>query len=432
MKKILFFIFLAIVFAQQYCYAENLKQIDLKTAIEIAQKNNLDIKASKIDVGIAKNDIKVANKLQNPAVQTFFNFGEAGRGNPNQVGVSETIELFKRSPRKNLAKANYKKVSESYDYDKFNLKMDVAEAYIRLVVAKAILKKYEAQHKYLAELLEITKKNNGNNDLSLGLIQSDLALNEIFISVHKAKANAKTARIEFNRIMNIPDSRYDTLDIDLEKMKDITGIDFPVSSQVLPKFNEIKELAVKNRYDIKIAKKQIDIAEKNLIVVMRQLVPDIEISSGYAYQSANYSESGTYKSGAYLAASLVNIPLFYTYKPEIKNAKLEVEKAYINYESTFNKAKKSIEIAYTNFVTAQFNLNIYNKNILKKSENLFIQFEKLYNVENVDFAALVSIEETYNDLIEGYSEALSDYYVGWINFLRETNTDTFSFETTSL
>lgn len=139
MKKIFSFIFI-IFLSNLCCHSSELKQINLKTAIKIAEENNLDIKSSKLNVDIAKNEIKISNKLNNPAIQTFWNSGESGKGNPNQIGLAETVELFKRSPRKKLAKANYQLISEEHEYNKFNLKMDVAEAYVKLVVAKTILK----------------------------------------------------------------------------------------------------------------------------------------------------------------------------------------------------------------------------------------------------------------------------------------------------
>jgi len=350
-KYKLFILCLVYFFSIIFCYAEEYKQIDFKTAIEIAQKNNFDIKASKIDVSVAKNDIKIANRLQNPSVHTFFNFGEAGRGNPNQVGLSETVELFKRSPRKKLAKSKYKLASTNYEYEKFNLKMDVAEAYIKLIIAKCILNQYEQQQKYLEYLFSVSNQDNNKSkllDVELGVIQSKIALNEISTIVNKAKSDTKIARIEFNKVINSQYSNYDVPDVDIKKLNEFIGLDVPGLSEKLPAFRQIEDTALQNRYDIKIAKNKINVAENNLTTVVRQLIPDLEIEGGYAYQAANYSESGTYKSGAYLSASLVNLPLLYSYKPEIKNAKLELEQANINYISTVNKAKKILKLRMKN------------------------------------------------------------------------------------
>lgn len=382
-----------------------------------------------MDVDIAKNEIKISNRLQNPSIETFWNFGKAGKGNPNQIGVAQTVELFKRGARKNLAKANYKQTEESFESQKFNLKMDVAEAYIKLVLAKSILKKYEHQQKFLEELLEISNLNNKeSNKLDLDTIEARIALNQIITEVNKAKTNAKTARIEFNRIINTVDSNYDSADCELSKGNDVIGMNIPSSSAKLPSFKTIEDSAIKNRYDIKIAEQEIEIAKKKLTVIARQKVPDLEVSGGYGYQTVGLADDNTYHSGAYLGASLVNIPLLYSYKPEIKNAQLEIEKANLNYISTVNKAKKDVEIAYEKFITTQLNLESYNEKILKDSEELFELFEKKYKTEDVDFATLAAVEESYQDLVVGYSEALSDYYRSWIDFLREINSETFNFD----
>ena len=228
------------------------------------------------------------------------------------------------------------------------------------------------------------------------------------------------------------DGLYDAQDDEIKKENSIDGINIPSVTKELPPFNTIEGSAIKNRYDIKIAENKINIANKNLSVVVRQRIPDIEIAGGYGYQAKCMSDDETFKSGAFLAANIVNLPLLYAYKPEIKNAKLEVEKAKTNYISTVNKAKKDVEIAYARFVTAQLNLNCYNDKILKDSEELFILFEKTYKVQKFDFATLAAVEESYQELVEGYSEALSDYYVSWIGFLREINAENFSFENENL
>jgi cobalt-zinc-cadmium efflux system outer membrane protein len=426
MKKII--LILILIFNLNPCFANEIKKINLIEAMDIAIQNNLDIKTHQINVNISKNDIEISNKLQNPTIKTFWNFGEAGKGNANQLGLSQTIELFKRGTRKELAKSNYKLAEDEYNYQLFNLKMDVAEAYIKLVVAKSILKKYEHQKDFLEKLLKISEINNKKNGkLDLDTFEAKIALNQILTEVNKAKTDEKIARIGFNKAINSIDSNYDSSDDILTKTGNIIGIKIPKVSDGLPSFSKIEDFALKNRLDIKIAKNEIDISQKNLKVISHQRIPDIEVSSGYGYQPIGLSDS-TFLSGAYLEGNLVNIPLLYSYKPEIRNAQLEIEKSKINYISTINKAKKSILIAYEKFVTAQINLERYNDNILKDSEELFELFEKTYKTEQSDFAALAAVEESYQDLVEGYSETLSDYYISWINLLREMNSENFEFD----
>lgn len=422
MKKI--FITLLILIAGQVCFAENsVQKINLSEAVNLAIKNNIDFQANKLDTEIAKNNIKVANKLQNPDFDIFYNFGSAGKGNPQLFGMTETIEIAKRGARKKLAKANYELAKENLNFYEFDLKMDVREAYINLVAAKSILKSLQEQQKLLKELLTIAQRRyEAGAAPEIDVIQAEIALNQMTTQVNTAKVNVKSATFEFNKTINPKDKTYlkfDTVD-DLFR-NNFIDLETPNPKSQMPEFETIAEDSLKNRFDIKIAKQQINVAEKNLTVIARQRIPDLEIQGGYGYQSKGMSDDGRFKAGAYAGASLVNLPLLYAYRPEIKNAKLEVEKAELNYISTKNKALKDLNNAYEKFVTAQMNLNFYNDKLLKNSDEMIRVSKRSYEVGKSNLTSLIVMEQSYKSIIIGYTYALADYYNCWINFLREVN-----------
>ena len=154
-------LFLAVIFVlmlQPLIYAETtIKKVYLNEAIDAALKNNIDLQAAKLERNIAKNNIKSANRLQNPSFDAFYFMGAAGNNEPKQLGVSENIEIAKRKARKNLAESNLKLVEKNIDYTTFDLKMDVREAYINLVATKSILFTLEQQKELQEELLDIAR-----------------------------------------------------------------------------------------------------------------------------------------------------------------------------------------------------------------------------------------------------------------------------------
>lgn len=105
MKKIIVLI-LSLLFFQYTALAEEVKKVYLNEAINAALKNNIDLKATQIDINIARNEIKSANRLQNPSIDAFYFMGGAGYNEPKQLGVSQNIEIAKRKARKELAKSN--------------------------------------------------------------------------------------------------------------------------------------------------------------------------------------------------------------------------------------------------------------------------------------------------------------------------------------
>ena len=411
------------------CAVEELKKINLDDAIELSISNNLDLQAARIDVELAKNDIKSANRLKNPDINIFYNFGKAGKSEPQQIGLSETIEIAKRAPRKNFAKSNLYKKEIDVKLSEFTLEMDVRETYADLVGAKTILSSLEEQKKLLQELLKIAQnKYKTDTYAQTEVIQAQIALNQLETKINTAKTSVTTARNNFNKTLNLKENSaviYDTKEDNLPDETVFISLKTPDFNDPIPDFDSIATRALEKRLDIRAAKQEIDIAKKNLTVVERQRIPDVEISGGYSYLPQSHSETGHFEPGAYAAAGINNIPLLYTYKPEIKNAKLQIEQAQINYESAKNKALKDLSSAYDKFTTSRTNLLFYKQKLIKDSQELIDISKKNYNAGKTDLTSVIVMQQSYQEIVTGYISALTDYYTDWIDFLREVNNEEF-------
>lgn len=426
MKKIIVLI-LSLLFFQYTALAEEVKKVYLNEAINAALKNNIDLKATQIDINIARNEIKSANRLQNPSIDAFYFMGGAGYNEPKQLGVSQNIEIAKRKARKELAKSNLALVEKNVDYTEFDLKMDVREAYINLVAAKSILDTFEQQKELQEELLDIAQERVKNRkEQGIDVLQAEIALNQLITQVNTAKVNVNTALSNFNKIINDPNKIiYDTKDKIFSEENNFAEMLTPPPNFDFPDFDEIVQKALQNRFDIQIAKQQIDVAEKNLTVVSRQRIPDIALVGGYAYQVGAHTDSGNFNNGAYAGASLVNIPLFYNYSPEIQNAIFKLRQAELKYESAKNKAIKDVSAAYQRFLTAVENLNYYENKIIKNSEELIEISKESYEEGKTEITSLIVMKQSYISIIVGYTYALAEYYNSWTNFLREVNDEDF-------
>lgn len=407
---------------------QDVKKVYLNQAIDAALENNIDLQAAKLERNIAKNNIKTANRLQNPSFDAFYFLGAAGNSEPKQLGVSENIEIAKRKARKNLAESNLKLVEKNIDYTIFDLKMDVREAYINLVEAKSILDTLEQQEELQEELLKIAKiRVKNHNAPDIDVIQAEIALNQMITQVNSARVNVKKALSDFNKVINNPDNIvYDSMDNIFSEENNFQEMMTPPPNFDFPSFDEIVQNAIRNRYDIQIAKQEIDVAEKNLTVTARQRIPDIQLTGGYAYQVGSYTDSGNFNNGAYAGASLVNIPLFYNYSPEIQNAALKLKQAELKYESSKNRAVKDVNAAYDRFLTAADNLNHYEKKIITGSEELIETSKNSYEAGKSDITSLIVMKQSYKSIIIGYTQALAEYYNSWTNFLREVNDEKFT------
>lgn len=434
MKRLLCLLTVVMFFHSTAFGIEDVRKVYLNEAIDAALKNNIDLQAAKINVEIAKNEIKAANRLKNPSIDAFSFFGAAGNSEPKQFGLSQSIEIAKRKARKNLAESNLNLVKKNVDYTVFDLKMDVREAYINLVAAKSILNTLEQQEALQEDLLKIAQNRvKTRNAPDIDSIQAEIALNQMITQVNTARADVKTALANFNKMINNSDNTvYDSMDKLFAEENNFEEMMTPPPTLKFPSTQEIVEKVLENRYDIKIVKQEIDIAEKNLTVVARQRVPDIQITGGYAFMPAKYSDSGNFNNGSYVGASLVNIPLFYNYSPEIQNAALKLQQAEMKYISVKNKAIKDISVAYERFLASVDNLNRYETKIVSDSEKLIETSKKSYEAGKSDITSLIVMKQSYKSIIIGYTMALTEYYNSWTNFLREVNDEDFELDDITL
>lgn len=422
--KAAFTILILLCFCTSSYAIEDIAKITLDEAINIAIENSIDLQAQNIDVQIAKNSIKAANRLQNPSFGTYWNMGEAGSGNPHSIGISQVIELFKRKHRKKSAQASYNVSEENAKYKNFDLKMDVREAYINLVSAKSIVESLEMEEKSLTELNRIVKlRYKAGKATETDIIQANISLNHVKTQLNTARTNIMAARFEFNSVMDtdpIYDSIVETFDDDAGFTKLLT----PSPKSPLPSFNDILALAEQHRFDLKIAQKEIDVAKNNLKIATSQRIPDIEVSAGYLFQPVGMSDEGRYLNGAYVGAGLTNIPLLYNYSPEIKNAKLEIEKAELKYAAVQNNAFANLSSAYEKLVNARVNLNYYTDSLIEDSKTMMKTSKKNYEEGKTnDLTSLIVIEQSFRSIIIGYTYALAQYYSCYINFLREVDVE---------
>ena len=429
LKKTLLICFVIYFTALNFSISAEVKKINLDDAIQLSLSNNLDLQAARIEIELAKNNIGIANRLKNPEINFFYNFGRAGRSEPQMLGLSQTLEIAKRASRKKLAKSELLKKELDVKTAEFTLEMDVRETYVDLVSAKTILNDLTEQKEILQELLSLAqKKYKTNKCTQTDIIQAQIALNKLETEINSAKTFLNVRRNDFNKALNIKETDsviYDAKEDSLPGETVFISLKTPDYNQEMPSFKEIEARALDRRYDIKQAKQAVDIAQKNFSVVARQKIPDIEVMGGYSFLPSTHADSGNFESGAYVGANLTNIPLLYIYKPEIKNAKLQIEQAQINYESVRNKAQKNLNSAYDKFLTSRENLIFYKQKLVKDSEELIKISKKNYSEGKSDLTSVVVMEQSYRDILTGYIMALADYYTDWIDFLREVNTEDF-------
>ena len=421
MKKIIFTLFILLITLSSFAIQEE-RKISLQDAIELAIRTNPQMELARLDVDIARNKIFEANRLQNPSIHTFQNIPKAGMGNPQQVGVDYTIELFKRGKRKETAKTYSLAASDHQKFLEYGLIAEVKKSYVNFLVKKSKYKILKEQEELAKELYENIKEEVEKGNLpKTEEIQAKIVVNKSIMLTSVARTETITAQNYFNSVLN-------TSDINLDTKEDVLPDDYSSlmaikPTEKTPELKEIKDYALNNRYDLLMAQKEAEAAKKNLETTKNLRIPDVELTGGYSYQTRGMSGDGQFQSGGYVGARLVNIPILYNFKPEIDNAKIEIQKAELKYEDAKIDAIRNITDAYEKFVIARENLNYYNKEILSNSRELMDASRQNLHNKEIDLTTFLVSKKLYLELMLGYQDALGEYYSSYADLLKEINSD---------
>jgi outer membrane protein TolC len=227
------------------------------------------------------------------------------------------------------------------------------------------------------------------------------------------KSNVNSAICNFNKVLNTnePTITYDTVENSLQDNREILRI-------TLPSCEELTQIAMENNFELKISKDDIKIAGKNVTLVKRQLVPDLQIGAGYAYQKMSVHDP---YNGAYVTAGM-DLPVFYTYRPEIQKAKIVLDRL------------KCDKVAYEDILryTVHDNYNIFNANKknMECAKKIYNDMDKILTLESrayerneIRLMDLMNIEDSQQTYMTEFINSIHLYYKAYLDLLRNIGHD---------
>lgn len=416
MKKIIFAIIFIIIFTPLSVLAQ-VEHITLDRAVDLALENNLDLQSKRKKAEELKQDIKIANALKNPQFQSNFLMGKVTRGNSSQFGLAVPVEVGKRGFRKKAAQIDLKITENEIRAAEHNLKIQVMEAYFNILYMKSIvmiLNEREKLFKSMKSIVEAKSKSPGYNNIDV--LQNDMKYKKQLVLLNQARANLLGAQFALNDAMNIKGSEimYDTEESSLFE-KNLAILDI----NLLP-YQTIEDTAMEYSYSLSIAESVIEKSAAEINVAKSKRIPDFTVGGGYAYQTAHQT-GGEALPGAYVGVN-VDIPLLYFYNPEVKKAKISLERSKIDKDSFENHLKFALKQDYNNFKYAKSNI-VHYKEILKQSKTVLEMYQKRYEKGQASLLNLIQVENAYQETLKEYISAVQVYYDAYLNMMKNVGHD---------
>ncbi len=392
-------------------------KISLDEAIDIALENNLDLLAKRKELKIADAEIKIANRLQNPQVQANVLVGKITTGNSSQAGLMFPIETFKRGVRKKAAIAQKKAVENQIKQAEHELKIKVMKAYFEVLYYKSVEDIMIKRKKLFEDMKKIaSEKSRTGGNYKIDSLQADIKYKKQLIELNRSKAELMNAQFEFNKTINVPadEKMYDTQESSLFD-DDLTILDIQ-----LPPYETIEATALKYSYSIRITDNNIEKYGQEYVLAKRQRIPDLMIGGGFAWQT-KYNGEGDNWPGAFVGGGF-NLPVLYSYRPDIDKAATILQKTQMDKASFENKLKITLKQNYNNFKYARQNMDYY-KDILKESDEILKTSTDMYKTGDITLINLIWTENNHQTILNEYLTAMDFYYGGYLNMMHNIGHD---------
>jgi cobalt-zinc-cadmium efflux system outer membrane protein len=403
-----------LTFAGKMVFAQNntsfVKQpVNLTEFLQMVSKNNLEFAAEKYNVQISEAAIEMARVVPDPTfsfdwIENREEKNRSGFGYASELGT--TLEFGKRRARIALAKSELSLTQAQLDDYFRNLRADATLTFLEA--------KKQQQLYLIKQKLFLTMKKLADADsvrLKLGsimktdAIQSKLEAGMLMNELLQADANRQNALHQLNLMAGVVS--LDTLFSPLIKMDGIIR-SFDLNSLV--------EVAVQNRSDVVSARLNMEVSEKNTVLVKRERKMDLDVKLGIE-NDYSIPNSG---SGAKIITAGVGIPLKFSNfnKGEIDAAKLLEQQTEKQYTFVAQKIANEIAAAYQNFLSTEKQVINFQKNLLQQSEQVLKGKIYSYDRGETSLLEVLNAQRTFNEVQSSYIEILADNYMALVELER--------------
>jgi outer membrane protein TolC len=415
MKKIVITLFL--LFSICLPSSSQVVHITLDNAVNLALENNLDLKSKRKKAEELQQEIKIANALKNPRFESNFLIGRVTRGNSSQFGLSVPVEVAKRGIRKKIAQTNLDIVEKEIKASEHDIKIEIMKNYFNILYLKSVVLIFQEREKLFKNLKTIAEqKSKKYVNYDVDILQADMKYKRQLVYLNKAKADLLIAQFKLNDTINIKNSEnmYDTIE------ESLFINDLNLLNLTLLPYQTIEDTAMKYSYSLAIAESNITKSEQEVTQAKRQRIPNLTIGGGTAYQTAHQT-GGDSLPGAYIAIG-ADIPILYSYSPDIKKAKIVLERSNIDKDSFENHLRYALKQDYNEFKYAKANMEHY-KNILSESQKLMNTYSKRYEKGQTSLQNFIQVETMHQETLKDYIGAAQAYYDSYLNLMHNVGHD---------
>ncbi len=371
------------------------KKIALEEALKVAIEKNPQLQSVMEQVEAAAGSLRQSKLYPNPVIEFLAEEMPASEVELNQsqnlVAITQPIIIGgKRGLGIKVSEKSKEKDELERDAVLLGVIAETKKAFYKVIAEQdgfAIAKKMEEIAKSIYESEKV--KFDAGEVAITNVLRAEIELSKARNSVSNAEGNLKNSIKELQTAMGVPD----------EAIRGVVG-----KLLTMPAELSLHELELKmenNQPVLKASKKDVEIAEAQLALEKRLVIPDINVSAGY--KRLTQENLDTVQMGIGIPA-----PFFNRNQGNIQKGKALSKKAKSANLSVYNDLLFQLRRNFNSFNVERKRVVEYRDKILPKAEESLHLITNGYKEGEFDYIDLLDAQRTWAETRISYIESLKN------------------------
>ncbi|WP_321516463.1 TolC family protein [Marinifilum fragile] len=404
-------------------------------------ENNLSLKASKYDINLAKQEVKLANSQYLPNLTSSVtgshidpDLAEVSNGSNPEYTTSGNVSveqlLFSEQAsgnikiQKKLASAS----EENYNATEKDAILDAGVTFYNALIAKANYLINDENLRVTRKNFEIAQQNYSAGQTGKGDVlrwRSELAL--ATQNIVNAYTNFIQAMHAINQLLNNPidykiDIKHSLVDEKTEDQFDYKGliklIDDPILRDKLLKY--LETVAIENAHELKSLQFNIEASERSAKLYQRsKFLPTIALQGGYNHTFSKDGKGSTYPTGIvgapdgyYNVGVQLSLPIFNQNQRSLNRQKSLIQQKQLNIqkENTETLIKKNVNDIVYALLSLYTNIELSKLTTQTAKESLELM-QISYSNGAIGITSLIDAQQAYFQAQQQQASAGYNFYL---------------------
>ncbi len=339
-----------------------------KNLLLLAEKFNVGASGAQVIQAKLFNNPTVAlsQNIYNPDTREWFDISDAGE---TAASIQELFLLAgKRNKRIRVAGLSYKKEEQHYFDMIRTLKYELRTDFYNIFYLKQILKVYDREIQSMTSLADAFAQQS-----SMGFVSKKeaLRLKSSLFSLENEKSGYVTQLIaalsDFNLLLG-------TRNTDYLPVPDSIALD--AFSTARMNLQSITDTARLHRYDLLMARSDMEISQANLNLQKAMAVPDLTLMAGW-------DRNGSFVHNYNYLGMEIDLPFLNRNQGNIKSAEMDLESNKVQLQSTMEKVQADVLQAYANAAEADRLYRRFDNSFVGELQALMGEMVDNYKQRNI-------------------------------------------------